>query len=90
MAIKDDFENAAKAVQTFSQRPSDSDLLKLYGLYKQATEGPVKGSRPGIFDIKGRKKFDSWAELKQMPADEAMQKYVALVGQLKSDSAKHS
>ena len=38
-------------------RISDADKLKLYGLYKQATEGPCTTSKPGFFDMKGRSKW---------------------------------
>lgn len=55
-------------------------LLELYALYKQATAGDVSGSRPGMMDMKGRAKFDSWAKRKGMTKDAAMQAYIALVG----------
>jgi hypothetical protein len=35
------FEKAAAAVQGLSTKPSDDDLLVIYGLYKQATVGDV-------------------------------------------------
>ena len=34
--------------------------LELYGLYKQGTEGDVSTSRPGMFDLKGKAKWDAW------------------------------
>lgn len=34
-----DFEAAAAEVKTFTKKPSDAELLELYGLYKQATSG---------------------------------------------------
>jgi diazepam-binding inhibitor (GABA receptor modulator, acyl-CoA-binding protein) len=55
-------------------------LLELYALYKQATSGDVSGSRPGMMDMKGRAKYDSWAKRKGMTKDAAMQAYIALVG----------
>jgi diazepam-binding inhibitor (GABA receptor modulator, acyl-CoA-binding protein) len=55
-------------------------LLELYALYKQATSGDVSGSRPGMMDLKGRAKYDSWAKRKGMTKDAAMQAYIALVG----------
>jgi acyl-CoA-binding protein len=55
-------------------------LLELYALYKQATSGDVSGSRPGMMDMKGRAKFDSWTKRKGMTKDAAMQAYIALVG----------
>lgn len=80
--LRAEFEKAAKDVTGLSSRPSNEDLLALYALYKQATEGDVKGSRPGMLDIKGRKKYDSWAEKKGVAADAAMKEYVALVRRL--------
>lgn len=36
-----DFEKAAEAVKTLSKKPSNDTMLKIYGLYKQATVGDV-------------------------------------------------
>jgi acyl-CoA-binding protein len=83
MSLKQDFEKASQDVTQLSSRPDNETLLTLYSLYKQATEGDAKGKRPGMLDIKGRKKFDAWAERVGMAADRAMQEYVALVGKLK-------
>jgi len=82
MALKDDFENAARDVQKLPSRPGNDTLLELYSWYKQATEGDVKGSRPGMLDIAGRKKYDAWASRKGTAADRAMTAYVALVKKL--------
>jgi diazepam-binding inhibitor (GABA receptor modulator, acyl-CoA-binding protein) len=82
MALKDDFEKAAQDVQKLPQRPDNDTLLQLYSLYKQATEGDVNGSRPGMLDIKGRKKFDAWAAVKGTSSQAAMERYVALVKKL--------
>jgi diazepam-binding inhibitor (GABA receptor modulating acyl-CoA-binding protein) len=77
MALKDKFKEAQDRVQKLSQRPSNPQLLELYGLFKQATEGDVAGSRPGLLDLKGRAKFDAWASRKGLSKDQAMKKYVA-------------
>ena len=45
-------------------------------------EGDVKGERPGMFDMMGRGKYDSWAKLKGMSKDDAMKKYADKVGAL--------
>lgn len=81
-AGKDDFAAAQKRVQELSRRPSNEELLELYGLYKQATEGDVSGSRPGMLDLKGRAKYDAWAERKGLSAADAKKSYVALVDKL--------
>lgn len=55
-------------------------LLELYALFKQASNGDVTGSRPGMMDVKGRAKYDAWTKRKGMTKDAAMEAYVALVG----------
>ena len=76
------FERAAERSKQFTKRPSNEELLQLYALYKQATEGDASGERPGGFDFKAIAKFDSWAELKGKSKEQAMQDYVALVDKL--------
>lgn len=84
MSLKQLFEEAAKHVQSLPKKPSDQDLLELYSLFKQATQGDVLGSRPGFLDIVGRKKFDSWSAKKGMSSDQAMQAYIDLVKKLQN------
>jgi acyl-CoA-binding protein len=82
MATDDGFAEAQDRVKTLKRRPGNDDLLALYGLYKQATEGDVTGSRPGLFDPKGRAKFDAWTAKKGTAAADARKAYVALVAAL--------
>lgn len=78
------FEQAAKDVQALSERPDNDTLLRLYGLYKQGSEGDVSGDKPGFFDFVGTAKYEAWAKLKGTGRDEAMKKYVDLVKKLGS------
>lgn len=82
MTLSEQFEDAQKRVKSLSSAPSNDKLLELYALYKQATEGDVSGSRPGMLDVKGRAKFDAWAGKKGTAKDKAMEAYVALVNRL--------
>jgi acyl-CoA-binding protein len=82
MELPQRFEDAQQRVKTLKQTPSNDTLLELYALYKQATTGDVSGSRPGMFDLKGRAKFDAWAGKKGTSKDKAMEAYVALVDKL--------
>jgi acyl-CoA-binding protein len=77
--MADEFENAAKKVQSLTKRPGNDELLKLYALYKQGTDGDVSGGRPGMFDLKGRAKYDAWAALKGKAKETARTEYIALV-----------
>jgi acyl-CoA-binding protein len=82
MSDPDAFAEAQERVKKLTRRPSNDELLALYGLYKQATEGDATGSRPGILDPKGRAKFDAWAARRGTSAAEARKAYVALVADL--------
>ena len=82
--LKTAFEQASKDIQGLSERPDNDTLLRLYGLYKQGSEGDVKGDKPGFFDFVGTAKYEAWAKLKGSKPDEAMQKYVDLVAKLRA------
>lgn len=82
MALVDDFNAAVVRSKELTQRPSNEDLLKLYALFKQATEGDVSGERPGGFDFKAIAKFDAWANTKGTSKEIAMEDYVTLVNTL--------
>ncbi|MGF1681240.1 acyl-CoA-binding protein [Photobacterium minamisatsumaniensis] len=81
------FEQAQADVKKLTKRPSNDELLALYSLYKQATDGDVHGKRPGMFDFKGGAKFEAWEGLKGMDSESAMQKYVAKVEELTASYA---
>jgi diazepam-binding inhibitor (GABA receptor modulating acyl-CoA-binding protein) len=83
-SLKEQFAAAKSRVEKLEERPSNEDLLRLYGLYKQATEGDVSGARPGMLDLKGRAKYDAWARQKGTSKDDAMKGYVGLVGKLET------
>lgn len=81
------FENAVARSKQLTKRPSNQELLSLYALYKQATEGDNNESRPGGFDFKAIAKHDAWAELKGKSQEEAEQEYIALVETLETKYA---
>jgi acyl-CoA-binding protein len=80
--LKARFDTAAKAVKQLEADPGNDAKLALYALYKQALEGDVQGKRPGFTDPVGRAKYDAWAGVRGMSAEQAMQKYVELVRSL--------
>ncbi|XP_049587017.1 acyl-CoA-binding domain-containing protein 7 [Syngnathus scovelli] len=77
-----EFEKAAEDVKVLKTRPSDQELLDLYGLYKQSTVGDINTDRPGMLDFKGKAKWDAWNSRKGMTKDAAMSAYVALAKEL--------
>ena len=79
-ALDEEFESAAVRVKNLSKRPTDSDLLLLYGLYKQATEGSARVSqKPAIYDLKVTAKWNAWYANTGMTKTTAKTKYVELV-----------
>jgi len=87
MALQDDFQAAVTRSQQLTKRPSNEELLDLYALFKQASEGDVSGDRPGGFDFKAIAKFDAWAGKKGLSKEDAMQAYVKLVETLQQQYA---
>ena len=82
MATQEELDQAVSRVNALAKTPSTSEMLDLYGLYKQASAGDVKGSRPGLFDPKGRAKWDAWSGRKGLSQDDARTKYVELAKRL--------
>ena len=80
--LKARFEQASIDIKSLEQRPSDNDMLTLYALYKQATEGDAAGDKPGFFDFVARAKYEAWEGLQGTSAEEAMQRYIDKVRSL--------
>lgn len=84
MELKEIFEQAVVNSKTLAEKPDNETLLKLYSLYKQATEGDNNESGPANpFDFVAKFKHEAWAKLKGLSSADAMQQYVDLVTQLK-------
>lgn len=84
MALLDDFNTAVAKSKDLTKRPSNEELLDLYALFKQATDGDVSGDRPSGFDFKAIAKFDAWAAKKGLTKEQAMTEYVALISKLQA------
>lgn len=73
---------AATAADRNSAKVSSELQLQLYGFYKIATEGPCTQPQPSALKMTARAKWNAWQKLGAMPAEEAMDKYVAIVCEL--------
>jgi diazepam-binding inhibitor (GABA receptor modulating acyl-CoA-binding protein) len=80
--LKADFEAAVANSKKLSERPDNATLLKIYGLYKQATAGDNTEKKPGFGDMVGRAKWDAWNGMKGTSSEDAMQQYVDLINSL--------
>ncbi len=82
MELQQQFEASVARSKELTKRPSNEELLKLYALFKQGTEGDVEGDRPGGFDFKAIAKYDAWAELKGKSKEDAMREYISFMDTL--------
>jgi acyl-CoA-binding protein len=77
--IRKQFDDAAAAILKAKKDPGNDMKLRLYANFKQATEGDVKGEKPGFTDFVNRAKYEAWAKLKGIAPEEAMKAYIKLV-----------
>lgn len=80
----DDLEETFQRSTDFLARNHDkselkANLLKFYGLYKQASVGNCDTKRPGIFQLTARSKWDAWNEFSDLSKSQAMEKYIDLL-----------
>ncbi|MFB0497123.1 diazepam-binding inhibitor (GABA receptor modulating acyl-CoA-binding protein) [Mucilaginibacter sp. OAE612] len=86
--LKGTFERAVKESKELPSKPDNETLLRLYSLYKQATEGDINTENPpGMFDFVAKAKYDAWLKQKGTTADHAMQQYIQLVTQLSNKTS---
>lgn len=76
------FNTAVAHSKNLTERPDNATLLKLYALYKQASEGDNPAKKPGFSDMVARAKWDAWSSIKNTPSTHAMQQYVDLIASL--------
>ena len=82
MATEEQFQSAVKVIRSLPKngpfKPTDDLRLQFYGLYKQATEGPNKTSKPAFYDLVGKAKWEAWNKVAELSAKEAMDRYVQI------------
>ena len=81
--VSAEFEAAAASTKDLPVRPSDLELLQLYGLFKQATVGDNDTPKPGLLDFKGKAKWEAWNKLQGVSQEDAEKQYIELVNEIK-------
>ncbi|MFM2121093.1 MAG: hypothetical protein RL722_2561 [Pseudomonadota bacterium] len=72
---------AAAASRELPERPANLTLLRIYALYKQATQGDAGEERPSGFVE--RAKHDAWKALAGTAPAEAAEQYIELIESLR-------
>ena len=78
------FKIAQDEVVLLNEAPDVQTKLRLYALYKQASEGDVTGERPSAIQFVAQAKYDAWAKLIGTSSQIATQGYIDLVEELKA------
>ncbi|XP_026329790.1 putative acyl-CoA-binding protein [Hyposmocoma kahamanoa] len=85
MSLEEQFKTVADSVRNWKSKPSDSENLALYSLYKQAVFGDVNISEPsGIVE---KAKYKAWVDRKGMSQDDAKKQYIEMAQKLQSKYA---
>lgn len=83
--IETNFNRAADYLQHLVNKLDSKELLRFYGLFKQATVGRCNVAKPGIFNMQGRAKWTAWNELDGMSKEAAMIAYVNALNEIEPD-----
>lgn len=78
METEDIFKNASNRARTL-KNVSEDDMLRLYGLYKQANEGACNTDKPYFWDFTATAKWKSWKSFSNLSREEAQRQYICLV-----------
>jgi diazepam-binding inhibitor (GABA receptor modulating acyl-CoA-binding protein) len=80
--LEQSFMDAVARIKTRTSTPSNGDLLILYGLYKQVTEGDCETAQPWAVQVQARAKWEAWNKNKKMDKFTAMRNYIDKVEEL--------
>jgi diazepam-binding inhibitor (GABA receptor modulator, acyl-CoA-binding protein) len=80
--LEEKFIHSSEKIKKSSVKPNQEQLLKLYGLYKQATIGDCNISKPGFFSFEANYKYEAWNSLKGYSKEKSMEEYVSFVNEL--------
>ncbi|XP_029935070.1 enoyl-CoA delta isomerase 2 isoform X1 [Myripristis murdjan] len=81
-ATVEQFDQAKQRLSALKKDPGNEAKLKIYALFKQATQGPCNTPKPGMLDFVNKAKWDSWKSLGSLSQEDARQQYCDLVGSL--------
>ena len=83
--FNDAVEKVRNAPENGGFKPSNEYKLKMYALYRQATDGDVQGKKPGMLNPVARYKWQAWAQVKGMSSTQAMQEYITEVDKVETE-----
>jgi diazepam-binding inhibitor (GABA receptor modulating acyl-CoA-binding protein) len=89
--LENKFTQVAELVKKVKTQPSDEELLKLYGLFKQITVGDINIEKPSLLSFKAKAKYNAWYNLRGKKKIDCIQEYVLFaVGVIKKYGLKEN
>ncbi len=73
------FNKAQRDIRQLLARPTDEELLLIYGLFKQATIGDNYHSKPSPVWFKEKRKWEERKDKRYKPKKTAKQEYITAV-----------
>ena len=86
LSIEKRFKRASKRILALEERPDDNTLLRLYSLFKQATEGDATGRLPIAKGMVAVAKWKSWKKLEGTDPEDAMASYCEIADVLLNEN----
>ncbi len=86
LSIEKKFKRASKRILALEDRPDDNTLLRLYSLYKQATEGDATGRLPIAKGMVAVAKWKAWKKLEGIASEDAMLSYCEIADVLLNEN----
>jgi diazepam-binding inhibitor (GABA receptor modulating acyl-CoA-binding protein) len=84
MSLTENFHQAVADSKQLKNRPDNTTLLRLYSLFKQATDGDAPASSDaGMFDFVAKAKHNAWDGQRGKSKKAAMEEYITLYETLK-------
>lgn len=79
--LEQKFNEMVEAVKnaTINFQPNNTEKLKLYAFYKQATVGDVTEECPSMINMVERAKWNAWNAIKGWSREKAMTAYVDML-----------
>ena len=80
--LNQNFEIAINIVNNLKKRPTDTELLNVYKLFKQAKLGNNDTDEPSMLNFNKKAKWSAWKAVYGMSKEDAMQNYINLAMEL--------
>lgn len=81
--VESRYATAVTTSKTLNQKPSNDELLRMYGMFKYVKEGNAIGNAPNmLWNAAGNYKWHEWQKYDNRDPNEVREEYIAYVNSL--------